>query len=135
MQNDEMKLHPEAFDAAIRALLPDGWSSAWGEESHDWMRARGYANTAIRTYLSALSAIPSTGSGETKSNYPEIPDGWKLVPVEPTDEQIAAGLESLASSTGEPILHIVRDALFAYRSMVRTSPANPAETQAVEVGK
>ena len=52
------ELDPAALEAAIRALLPEGWASAWGTESHDWMRARGYAVTAISAYLEALSTAP-----------------------------------------------------------------------------
>jgi hypothetical protein len=52
---------------------------------------------------------------------------WVLVPREPTDEQVAAGLESLASSTGEPSAHIVRDALFAYRAMLAAAPFSAAD--------
>lgn len=82
--------------------------------------------------LSALSPspvpAPLPGSGETESNYPEIPDGWKLVPVEPTKEMIDAGLRKNASNP-HPWCPAV------YRAMLAASPANPAETQAVEVGK
>jgi hypothetical protein len=64
------------------------------------------------------------------SEVPELA-GWRLVPIEPDDAQVEAGLQSLAESTGEPILHIVRDALFAYRAMVRTAPTPPLPESAV----
>lgn len=84
--------------------------------------------------LSALSPspvpAPLPGSGETKSNYPEIPDGWKLVPAnKPTDQMYVAFREALDDHG-----HIYRF-VEAYQAMVAASPANPAETQAVEVGK
>ena len=32
-------------------------------------------------------------------NYPVIPDGWKLVPIEPTENMIIEGLESEPDKT------------------------------------
>jgi hypothetical protein len=68
LSNETTELDQDALEAAIRALLPEGWASAWGTESHDWMRARGYAITAISAYSAALS--PSTERGETI-------EGWR----------------------------------------------------------
>jgi hypothetical protein len=53
-------------------------------------------------------------------------DGWKLVPVEPTDRMLEVALVSLAESTGEPLAHIVRDPLFAYRAMLAAAPLPPS---------
>lgn len=77
---DAQAIDETALKAAIRAILPDGWNSAWGTESHDWMRARGYAVTAITSYLAALDSPPDHGGGE----------GWVLVPREPTEAMIEA---------------------------------------------
>ena len=57
----------------------------------------------------------------------EPPEGFVLVPREPTDAMIEAGLESLADSTREPTAHIDRDPLLCYRSMLHASPALPGE--------
>lgn len=48
----------------------------------------------------------------------DAPSGYVLVPVEPTEGMLAAGMDSLAQSTGEPLSFIVRDVLFAYRAML-----------------
>lgn len=74
-----------------------------------------------------------TDTGPMTHPNSEVPElaAWRLVPIEPDDTQVSAGLESLAESTGEPILHIVRDALFAYRAMVRTAPTPPLPASAV----
>lgn len=66
-----------------------------------------------------LAALPDAGAGE--------PAGWKLVPVEPTDEMWAAGMKNvnrkeiytamLAASPLPPSPdHSVRDAAFSFRS-------------------
>lgn len=51
----------------------------------------------------------------------EPAEGFVLVPREPTDAMIEAGLESLADSTGEPTAHIDRDPLLCYRAMLHAA--------------
>jgi len=58
-------------------------------------------------------ALTSPASGER-----DTPAGYVLVPVDPTEGMLEAGMDSLAQSTGEPLSFIVRDVLFAYRAMV-----------------
>jgi hypothetical protein len=76
LSNETTELDQDALEAAIRALLPEGWASAWGTESHDWMRARGYAITAISAYRAAL--YTSTERGETI-------EGWQPIETAPLD--------------------------------------------------
>jgi len=86
------------------------------DEADARVRAQADYESRIASALDplALQAL-SRGEGE-----------WVLVPKEPTDEMVQAGLESLAESTGEPIPHIVRDALFCYRAMLRAATPPPA---------
>lgn len=118
-----------------------------GETISAWANSEAEAKAAAQAdytqrILSALSGIPAPGSGET------VPDGWKLVPVELPDEMMIATLR--AGYAASRATSKEADALIArwmrdperqafsraqYAAMLSASPANPAETQAVEVGK
>ncbi|HGW4512218.1 TPA: hypothetical protein ACNH3R_003713 [Serratia marcescens] len=65
---------------------------------------------ALRRKIAELRSAQPVSSGYT-FNSPEIPDGWKLVPVEPTAEMINAALASGALS--------IRT---AYREMLAAAP-------------
>lgn len=47
--------------------------------------------------------------------------GYAIVPKEPNEPMLDAGLESLGESTDTPTAFIIRDVLFAYRAMVEAS--------------
>lgn len=75
-----------------------------------------------------VGGIPATGSGET------APAGWKLVPVEPTEAMHKAAWDACDNGM-QPKKNWPTFNAKLYRAMLAASPANPAETQAVEVGK
>ncbi|HFK9635464.1 TPA: hypothetical protein ACVHP4_004254 [Yersinia enterocolitica] len=53
--------------------------------------------------------------GTPQLNYPEIPDGWKLVPIEPTQEMVDAHI------SGMQLAGFSR----AYRDMLAAAPEKP----------
>lgn len=55
-----------------------------------------------------------------------IPEGWKLVPVDPTDEMLVAGQEAWAVI--KPMRNAIEDceeAMCVYRAMLAEAPAIP----------
>lgn len=52
----------------------------------------------------------------------EMPEGWKLVPIEITDEMIDAGEKALAAS-GDPILAIIN----VYLALIAAAPEPPLD--------
>lgn len=51
------------------------------------------------------------------------PAGWKLVPIEPTSEQLAAGYVGVALTLGASTVPYSRIASDAYKAMVAAAPA------------
>jgi hypothetical protein len=60
------------------------------------------------------------------AGQPVAPAGWKLVPIEPTDEMVQAGEDELNTHLGAGSV-IARDPLFCYRAMLAASPSVPAD--------
>lgn len=56
------------------------------------------------------------------AHCPPAGDGWRLVPVEPTEEMAAAGLAELQEQLGHMAV-IVRDPVFCYRAMLAAAPS------------
>jgi hypothetical protein len=115
-----------AGSAAQTAYPQQYWTSLHHEEDGKWRlyfglsiigrfgtedaaKAAAQADYEVRI----RSALTSPASGER-----DTPAGYVLVPVDPTEGMLEAGMDSLAQSTGEPLSFIVRDVLFAYRAMV-----------------
>lgn len=71
----------------------------------------------IRTALAA--SAPSREA--TIQSGLKVPDGWKLVPIEPTDEMTEAGFERLCAGTP-----IHDDADRCWESMLAASPSSPS---------
>ena len=80
------------------------------------MNAPQPANPAIKESLTVAEPV----------KVPSVPDGWKLVPVEPTREMVLAGKRTIkgADTTFEGIL-----AAAAYSSMLAAAPTPPADRQ------
>lgn len=81
---------------------------------------------AVRRMLAATPAAPSQETA--------VPEGWKLVPVEPTDEMYEAGYNKLRDIhsgpfNGSPSLG---HSGVVYRAMLAASPAQPATEQACQ---
>lgn len=55
------------------------------------------------------------------------PAGWKLVPVDPTNEMLAAGGDFLCNHTTEFLASLWEQAESCYRAMLAASPAAPAQ--------
>ncbi|MDR3386855.1 MAG: hypothetical protein P4L92_07360 [Rudaea sp.] len=60
------------------------------------------------------------------ASKPAVPEGWKLVPVEPTDDMQLAGAESIRFET--TAINKIWTANKAYRAMLAASPAAPAQS-------
>jgi hypothetical protein len=72
-----MKHTPEAMHACVSLFERD--VSSWGGRGGHYLAGRlEIALTMLRDIANEMEA----------TNYPEIPEGWKLVPVEPTDEML-----------------------------------------------
>ena len=109
----------KVLEHAIGALadILGGWR--YIRQSHGdlygvgWDRCEKSASIAIAALRTEVSRL-ATGR--------ETPDGWKLVPVEPTPEMVKAGY-----------LHKHRDAYDpeadVYRAMLATAPAAPGAAQ------
>ena len=54
-----------------------------------------------------------------------VPDGWKLVPVDPTPEMISAGSDA-AHAGGCDLYQLTREVMNAYPAMLAAAPAAPA---------
>lgn len=104
------------IESAITAYL-----NALGAEPVAWTFYRSNGDGTVSPVIEERKTRPADASTEwtVRPLYasPVVP-GHVLVPEEPTEAMISAGLESLAESTGEPLGHIDRDAVFAYRAML-----------------
>ena len=74
-------------------------------------RDKAAANTQ-NGYLLA-GAAPSVYSSDDKLSSESVPAGWKLVPVEPTDEMLEAAGEAYFTTAYRPIYQAVKAALAA----------------------
>ena len=78
-----------------------------------------------------LDAVGAGGVGESirSAAQPEVrirtsvPDGWKLVPVEPTDDMFIEGME--ADCRGRPSIDDDKHVRSIWRAMLSTAPAAP----------
>lgn len=112
------ELHSKATAAAIRAFLtsatpPDVAKIADAIEACDWSNVS-IGNKAI--LRKAATALRLSAGGR-------VPDGWKLVPVEPTPEMLGAFWRQKNNGTqeiGETGPHT--DDYSAYRAMLAASP-------------
>ena len=67
--------------------------------------------------IGTQAAIPAAGSGA-------VPDGWKLVPVEPTPEMLDVAGAALAKNGAEGnVIELQGDAHKAYAAMLAATPA------------
>lgn len=70
---------------------------------------------------------------QPQSNHPEIPESWKLVPVEPTKEMKSAGAFAAARANSySPVgtyIPVDAMALMSYRVMLSAAPQPPALEQ------
>lgn len=84
-----------------------------------WPVGLSRAKTAMEQWIDARAALSGSGSG-----WP-VPDGWKLVPVEPTEAMVLAGYNALMewdARTGED--YGIGE---VWRAMIDASPAAPQQ--------
>jgi hypothetical protein len=79
---------------------------------------------ALRSQLSGMTEETSSATALTELQHRRAPDGWVLVPREPTIDMASAGWDAIMAHTG---FHEVDDrAEKAYRAMLAASPSSPA---------
>lgn len=102
-----------AEQRAVAWMDPETRDVIHTERKHDWQTQFGAggrvqaASYTVPLYSNALAA-PHAGA---------VPDGWKLVPVEPTAEMLGAGLRHVQGMASMPS---------AWHAMLSAAPAAPA---------
>jgi len=113
------------LEAACRAVAADHYSRRFNKSPHDpHVVMNVNSNWQIfmhDTKIALEAALPGAADrgAPTKSHHTENPEGWVLVPREPTQEMIGAGLKKNATNP-HPWLPAV------YRAMLSASPSSPA---------
>ncbi len=112
------------FTAPPLPVVPDDLLSAVEEvirisdrEHEAWDRAK-YAISSYRAAMLKHVSLIDEGN-----NYPVIPEGWALVPVEPTPEMIAAAMESddvSFDTKDETLFYVHHDNIYA--AMIAAAP-------------
>lgn len=113
---DEMEPTVEAIKRVLPTSNPDEYAACIGADMWNACRAamlQGAENPESRCTIQTAPALDSSPKiAESRcSSSPAIPDGWKLVPVEPTLEMIKSGAN--AASTGMLIPGMYRGMLAA----------------------
>lgn len=85
---------------------------------------------AVHCLECAARAVNAAALSPSPVPAPLPGSGWKLVPVEPTEAMLDAHYD--AHATADTVFGDARD---VWAAMLAAAPANPAETQAVEVGE
>ena len=112
-------------------------------EIHEYVTTHGGENAATHLLVQAASAIQTqaaeleavgAGGVQALSAAPAVPAGWKLVPVEPTDEMLKAADdrddEYTLRSFGPGVQRVMQGPYDHYCAMLAASPTPPAEQQA-----
>lgn len=109
---------------------------AWATAATNYLQAYSIMQTAmsdgvnvhgaISGLLAAKDALRSLAASAT-----QVPQGWKLVPVEPTEEMLVHGQEAwLAMWRSKPSIEDCKEAENTYKAMLSASPPAPqAATQ------
>ncbi len=95
----------------LRGNKPLGWVKDAMRESYDACRAAMLQPLHTIKAASALGSLPKTGE-VLHTNSPVIPDGWKLVPVEPNGDMLAAAQDAYGETDGD-IASTLRAAMLA----------------------
>lgn len=94
-------------------------SEASSYRSTAMLHAANVIADAYRAHLSTLSADAiRQGEGATTRDFRAVPDGWRLVPLEPTREMIRAGMISR--------FNLAEQAERIWRDMLSATPASNA---------
>lgn len=112
----DLKDRTEALHfAGPNGPLGDAWEAEYNAGRSEYTRRQPLAWEAARAAL-ASAAAPAQG----------VPEGWKLVPVEPTEFMEGAG----AGAVSESFMHgknVAKMAVEAYRAMLAATPPSPAQ--------
>jgi Lar family restriction alleviation protein len=104
--------------AALRSQLTEVQKeSAKNAEAVNTLASERAANEQLTAELEAARAAPPS--------TPVVPEGWKLVPMEPDDAQQAAGAAAIRIET--TVLNKLFTANRAYRDMLAAAPPPPKE--------
>lgn len=117
-----------ALSDAIRAYLtsatpPDVATLVEKLEKAKWAITNGKKpdwDAAERAIEDAATALRLSAGGG-------VPEGWKLVPVEPTPEMIGSGGLASFKSDMATGLNVREGLISAYKAMLAASPTAPAE--------
>ena len=99
------------WDCSLARSIAQGWLTDL-EGDHVLIPPPTITRNQLVTVAKALLAISET----TRA----IPEGWMLVPVEPTQDMIDAGAETM-----HPRLDYGKQAAVAYRLMISNAPEAP----------
>nr|WP_016946307.1 DUF551 domain-containing protein [Klebsiella pneumoniae] len=121
----------DAWNACRAAMLQELQKSAGTEAT-----CRGNENAQVLNTIKAppaLGSLPKTGEVQN-TNSPVIPDGYVMVPKEPTDEMIAAAMNC------EDVLFNSDDSFCVqfgniYEAMLAAAPQSPGSEPATVPGK
>lgn len=108
----------------LRDNKPLGWVKDAMRESYDACRAAMLQPLHTIKAASALGSLPKTGE-VLHTNSPVIPDGWKLVPVEPNGDMLAAAQDAYGETDGD-IASTLRAAMLAAAQPAPTIPVTDA---------
>ncbi len=100
---------PDDNEALCHLAQSHGASIAWGFEEGEYQHILTFYPYQLRALVNDVT------NGElVTGNSPVIPDGWKLVPAEPTPKQWAAGIKAMDGGIDKVTL--------VYRAMVAEAP-------------
>lgn len=103
-QRDALSVENIALRAAIEfATAPDMWierdSNIFEYRYSEWYV--GVLKAALET---PVTETASASGAEVKKQRVILPDGWKLVPIEPTEDMVISGFESKPSQLFSPAI-------------------------------
>lgn len=118
-----MKTLDDALKAAIEVftnLSPEQQEAVFREQRKSWVRGQ-VGEGSARRIADYLDPQPVSA--------PVIPEGWRLVPVELTRDQIDKGVMAVvrAGKSGKSVDDQMR---FAFEEMIFTAPPAPLRTEA-----
>lgn len=116
---------PEMIEAAAEAIYNLFTYDEPGEKPKWIERGNSFKQEDARRYAAAALSVPAAAVvGE--------PEGWKLVPIEPTPEMESKGADAFFSPQPQSIEDENARAASVYRRMLSTAPSAPDGWQPIE---